>query len=143
MEFHRGRLIDHIHLRAKDLEASKQFYRAALQALGKVGAIQETPEYFSADELWIDRADGSVSRVHLAFQAADRHAVKAFYDAALAAGGRDNGAPGERKYHAGYYAAFAERPSLALEGPAGKRLRCPGMGGGRPLNLDVTRQRKA
>ena len=109
-ELHRGRLIDHIHLRSKDLEASKRFYRAALQALGKAQGILETADHFSADELWIDRADGSTSKIHLAFQAADRAAVKAFYDAALAAGGRDNGAPGERKYHPGYYAAFVLDP---------------------------------
>ncbi len=111
MEFHRGRLIDHVHLRAKDLEASKRFYRAALQALGKQAAIREAADHFSADELWIDRADGSaVSRVHLAFQAADRAAVAAFHAAALAAGGSDNGPPGERSYHPGYYAAFVLDP---------------------------------
>ena len=110
MEFHRGRLIDHIHLRAKDLEASKRFYRAVLHALGKAGGIREAGDYFSADELWIDLADGKTSSVHLAFQAADQGAVKAFYNAALAAGGRDNGAPGERKYHPGYYAAFVLDP---------------------------------
>jgi predicted lactoylglutathione lyase len=48
--------------------------------------------------------------VHLAFQAADKAAVEQFYKAALAAGGRDNGAPGERKYHPGYYAAFVLDP---------------------------------
>lgn len=51
-----------------------------------------------------------ITRVHLAFQAHDRKLVHAFYDAALAAGGRDNGPPGERAYHPGYYAAFALDP---------------------------------
>jgi catechol 2,3-dioxygenase-like lactoylglutathione lyase family enzyme len=110
MEFHRGRLVDHIHLRAHDLAASKRFYRAVLQSLGKAGAIQEDERHFSADELWIDQADGAVSHVHLAFQAKDQAAVKAFYEAALAAGGTDNGAPGERKYHPGYYGAFVLDP---------------------------------
>jgi catechol 2,3-dioxygenase-like lactoylglutathione lyase family enzyme len=110
VEFHRGRLIDHIHLRARDLEASKRFYRAALQAVGKAGAIVEAPTHFSADELWIDQADGPTSRVHLAFQAASKDQVEAFHEAALAAGGRDNGGPGERKYHPGYYAAFVLDP---------------------------------
>lgn len=110
MEFHRGRLVDHVHLRASDLEASKRFYRAVLQALGKGQGIQEGPDHFSADELWIDRAEGHVSSVHLAFQAADRAAVAAFHVAALAHGGKDNGAPGERSYHPGYYAAFALDP---------------------------------
>jgi catechol 2,3-dioxygenase-like lactoylglutathione lyase family enzyme len=110
MEFHRGRLIDHVHLRVSDLEASKRFYRAVLQALGKDQGIREGDTYFSADELWIDRADQGVSTVHLAFQSASPAAVAAFHAAALAAGGRDNGAPGERKYHPGYYAAFALDP---------------------------------
>jgi len=110
MEFHRGRLIDHVHLRAKDLEATKRFYRAVLQALGKGAAIQEDEHHLAADELWIDRADGPVSHVHLAFRAADRAQVHAFHEAALAHGGRDNGGPGERAYHPGYYAAFAFDP---------------------------------
>ena len=110
MEFHRGRLIDHVHLRAHDLEASKRFYRAVLQALGKGHTIRESDDHFSADELWIDRADGKVSSVHLAFQASGPEAVKAFHAAALAHGGKDNGAPGERAYHPGYYAAFAFDP---------------------------------
>jgi catechol 2,3-dioxygenase-like lactoylglutathione lyase family enzyme len=103
-------LIDHVHLRAADLDASKRFYRAVLQALGKAGAITEAPTHFSADELWIDKADGPSSRVHLAFQAASQAEVRAFYEAAMAAGGRDNGPPGERKYHPGYYAAFVLDP---------------------------------
>jgi len=49
-------------------------------------------------------------RHHLAFQAQDRAAVDAFYKAALAHGGKDNGAPGERPYHPGYYAAFVLDP---------------------------------
>lgn len=110
MQFHRGRLIDHVHLRARDLDASKRFYRAVLTALGRADAIHETADHFSADELWIDRADGATSRVHLAFQAKDREAVAAFHRAALAAGGTDNGAPGERNYHPGYYAAFVFDP---------------------------------
>jgi catechol 2,3-dioxygenase-like lactoylglutathione lyase family enzyme len=110
MEIHRGRLIDHIHLRAKNLEASKRFYRAALGALGKESAIEETEDHFSADELWIDKADGKTSVVHLAFRAKDQAQVKAFYETALAAGGKDNGAPGDRKYHPGYYGAFVLDP---------------------------------
>jgi catechol 2,3-dioxygenase-like lactoylglutathione lyase family enzyme len=49
-------------------------------------------------------------RHHLAFQAQDRAMVDAFYKAALAHGGKDNGAPGERAYHPGYYAAFVLDP---------------------------------
>jgi catechol 2,3-dioxygenase-like lactoylglutathione lyase family enzyme len=110
MEYHVGRLIDHVHLRVADLERSKRFYRALLKALGKPEAAREGDDWFNADELWIDKADGPVSRVHLAFQAPDRATVERFHRECLAAGGRDNGAPGERKYHPGYYAAFVFDP---------------------------------
>ena len=110
MQFHRGRLIDHVHLRTHDLDAAKRFYRAALTAIGRADAIHEDDHHFGADELWIDRAEGPVSRVHLAFVAKDRATVDAFHAAALAAGGRDNGAPGERSYHPGYYGAFVLDP---------------------------------
>ncbi|MFD2264310.1 VOC family protein [Lacibacterium aquatile] len=110
MEFHTGRLIDHVHLRVKDLEASHTFYAAVLTALGKGGQLLKTEDHFNIDELWVDRADGYTSKVHLAFQAADRVAVERFHRAGLAAGGKDNGAPGERPYHPGYYGAFLIDP---------------------------------
>lgn len=110
MELHRGRLIDHIHLRVADLEASKRFYRAVLSVLDLGDAMHEGPDFFFADELFIDKADGPVSHVHLAFQAADRETVNRFHAAAIRAGGTDNGPPGERNYHPGYYAAFVLDP---------------------------------
>lgn len=110
MQFHRGRLIDHIHLRARDLGASKRFYRAVLTAIGRADAIHEGETFFNADELWIDAADDHTSRVHLAFQTPDRETVARFHAAGLEAGGRDNGAPGERHYHPGYYGAFLFDP---------------------------------
>ena len=110
MQFHRGRLIDHIHLRARDLEASKRFYRAVLTAIGRGDAIHEGETFFNADELWIDAADDYTSRVHLAFQAPDRETVTRFHAAGLEAGGRDSGAPGERSYHPGYFGAFLFDP---------------------------------
>jgi len=79
-------------------------------AMGLEGAILEREGSFAVDELYIGLADGEVSRVHLAFQAPDRETVQAFHRAALVAGGRDNGAPGERQYHPGYYAAFVLDP---------------------------------
>ena len=123
MELHRGRLIDHVQLRTADLEASKRFYRAVLAALGRADALVEGKGFFYADELYVDKADGPVSRVHLAFQAADQEQVKAFHQAAVKAGGRDNGAPGERRYHPGYYAAFVLDPDgnnieAVFHGPA-------------------------
>jgi catechol 2,3-dioxygenase-like lactoylglutathione lyase family enzyme len=110
VQFHRGRLVDHVHLRVADLAAAKRFYRAVLESLGRAQAIREGADFFNADELWIDKADGAVSRVHLAFQAESRAQVQAFHAAALRAGGKDNGAPGERAYHPGYYAAFVLDP---------------------------------
>ena len=84
MEFHLGRLIDHVHLRVSDLEASKRFYRAVLESLDLAGVL-----------------------------------------VALAAGGRDNGGPGERGYHPGYYAAFVLDPDgnnieAVYHGPAAR-----------------------
>lgn len=110
MQFHRGRLIDHIHLRAADLEVTRRFYRAVLAAIGRADSIYEGDSFFSADELWIDTANGPTSRVHLAFQVPDRETVAKFYEAGLAAGGKGNGGPGERNYHPGYYAAFLFDP---------------------------------
>jgi catechol 2,3-dioxygenase-like lactoylglutathione lyase family enzyme len=109
MILHRGRLIDHVHLRAADLDAAKRFYRAILATLG-VDVTIESDDAIGFDELWIDRADSGVSRVHLAFQAKDSAAVDRFYAAGLEAGGRDNGKPGERQYHPGYYACFLFDP---------------------------------
>ena len=108
-----GRLIDHVQLRVGDVEASRAFYRACLGALGKE-LTEEGPAFFVVDELYVDGADANppapVSHVHLAFQAMDRAEVEAFHAAGLAAGGRDNGAPGERGYHPGYFGAFLLDP---------------------------------
>jgi catechol 2,3-dioxygenase-like lactoylglutathione lyase family enzyme len=109
MEFHRGRLVDHIQLRTADLEASKRFYAAVLGALGRE-LIELAPGFFYADELCLTPSDGTRTHVHLAFQTSSREEVHRFYDAAILAGGRDNGKPGERHYHPGYYAAFVLDP---------------------------------
>jgi catechol 2,3-dioxygenase-like lactoylglutathione lyase family enzyme len=107
MKLHRGRLLDHVHLHAADLRASQRFYGAILKVLG-VEVISDD-WHLNADELWIDGEKGSTN-VHLAFQASDRETVEQFYIEGLAAGGRDNGKPGERDYHPGYYAAFLLDP---------------------------------
>lgn len=110
MTQYRGRLIDHVHLRVKDLAAAKRFYQAVLATLGREMTF-ESDEGVAFDELWMDEADSAgPSHVHLAFQAADQDAVKRFYEAGLKGGGKDNGAPGERKYHPGYYACFLLDP---------------------------------
>jgi catechol 2,3-dioxygenase-like lactoylglutathione lyase family enzyme len=107
MEVHRGRLIDHIQLRAKDLETTKRFYRAVLDVLGV--PFNEDDTHLDADEIWIDQGEPA-THIHLAFQAKDREAVERFHKAGVEAGGRDNGGPGERPYHPGYYAAFLYDP---------------------------------
>ena len=114
-ELHRGRLIDHLQLVVRDLTASRRFYAAVFDVLG-VPIGGEGDDYFWADELFVSTADSEAAqgeltgRHHLVFQASDRAMVDAFHKAALANGGSDNGAPGERPYHPGYYAAFVLDP---------------------------------
>ncbi len=110
MTIYRGRLIDHLHISVRDLEASKRFYKAVIDALGSHIPIVEGPFFFYADELWVQQTEGQPSHVHFAFQVDGPEAVQAFYRAGLAAGGRDNGAPGPRNYHPGYYAAYLFDP---------------------------------
>ena len=115
MQLHRGRLIDHIQLVVADLPASRRFYEAVFEVLGvPVGGSADT--HFWYDELFVSTPDSPealgklTGRHHIAFQAADHAMVDAFHRAGLAAGGRDNGAPGKRPYHPGYYAAFLLDP---------------------------------
>ncbi|MDX6805845.1 VOC family protein [Terrihabitans rhizophilus] len=114
-EIYRGRLIDHIQLVVADLAASRRFYEAVFDVLG-IPLGGSAKDYFWADELFISSSESEAAqghltgRHHLAFQAGSREMVDAFYHAALAAGGTDNGAPGERAYHPGYYAAFVLDP---------------------------------
>jgi catechol 2,3-dioxygenase-like lactoylglutathione lyase family enzyme len=112
---HLGRLIDHLHLVVADIEESRRFYRAVLGSIGL--ALQyDSPEAFACDELYVSNDTGALGhstaphRIHLAFQAQHREQVDDFYRAALAAGGRDNGPPGIRRYHPTYYAAFVFDP---------------------------------
>jgi hypothetical protein len=97
MELHRGRLIDHVQLIVKVLAASRCFYEAVLEVLG-VPISGGGDDLFWADEFVVSTkessaADGKLTgRNHIAFQAADRAMVDAFYKAALQNGGTDNGA---------------------------------------------------
>jgi catechol 2,3-dioxygenase-like lactoylglutathione lyase family enzyme len=114
-EVHRGRLIDHIQLVVRDLPASQKFYSAIFDVL-KIPMGGTGDGFFWADELFVstresDAAQGVLTgRHHLAFQAQSRAQVDQFHNSALAHGGKDNGAPGERPYHPGYYAAFVLDP---------------------------------
>lgn len=110
MQLHRGRLIDHIHIHivTADLAASRRFYEAVLAPLDI--AVEGGNGHFYADELFVSEGTPLTGRCHFAFQAPDRERVAAFHAAGLAAGGRDNGAPGERSYHPGYFAGFLLDP---------------------------------
>lgn len=108
-EAHAGRLFDHLHLRVRDVEASKRFYSTALEQLG-LGITEEGDGWFAADELFVSGNGQPTAGLHIAFQARDRETVERFHSSALAAGGTDNGPPGERDYHPGYYAAFVLDP---------------------------------
>ena len=114
-EVHRGRMIDHVQLVVRDLPASRRFYQAVLEQIG-VPIAGEGPDFFWADELFVSSVESRAAAgkptgpTHLAFQAADRSVVERFHRAAVAAGGRDNGPPGQRPYHPGYYAAFVLDP---------------------------------
>jgi catechol 2,3-dioxygenase-like lactoylglutathione lyase family enzyme len=114
-ELHRGRLIDHVQLVVRDLAASRRFYAAVFEVL-QIPMGGSGDDFFWADELFISTPESRAAqgvltgRHHLAFQAKDRAMVDAFHQTALAHGGKDNGAPGERSYHPGYYAAFALDP---------------------------------
>jgi len=129
-KLYRGRLVDHIQLVVRDLAASKRFYSAIFGVLG-VPLGGEGADYFWADELFVSSIESRASsgqptgRTHLAFQANDRATVERFHAAAVKAGGKDNGAPGERPYHPGYYAAFVLDPDgnnieAVFHGPAKK-----------------------
>ena len=114
-ELYRGRLIDHIQLVVRDLKASQAFYSAVFEVL-QIPMAGTGDDYFWADELFVSTASSEAAqgqltgRHHIAFQAQDRAMVDAFYKAAMAHGGRDNGGPGERHYHPGYYGAFVLDP---------------------------------
>lgn len=116
-------MLDHTGINVGDIERSKAFYRAALAPLG----FRITKDFGAAcgfgvadgygkspdpgGDFWIAQGEPQVPRVHVAFSAASRAAVDAFHKAALAAGGKDNGAPGLRpRYHPNYYGAFVFDP---------------------------------
>ncbi len=123
-------MLDHVNIRVADYDRSKKFYEAALAPLGYTLAMENTSGAgFSKGyipDFWIKQgqplSSGAQAEpaeqagcggpfVHVAFAGEDRRMVDAFYRAALAAGARDNGAPGLRpNYHPNYYGAFVLDP---------------------------------
>lgn len=113
--------LDHVGFGVSDYEAAKAFYAAALAPLGMAKLQEwgpvETGSYsvagFGAGEpfFWISSEGKTTPHVHVAFRVESRAEVDAFYKAALAAGGKDNGGPGVREmYHPNYYGAFVLDP---------------------------------
>lgn len=115
-------MIDHTGLVVSDFERSKRFYVTALAPIGyamlaefpasvtghtDVAGFGEPPK----PDFWISRGTPNQPPIHIAFRVGSRDLVEAFYRAALAAGGRDNGGPGLRPhYHPHYYGAFVLDP---------------------------------
>lgn len=106
--------IDHLTLPVSDLEASRAFYTAVFAALGwNEETVEGMPTWgpHGAEDFTITEGAAPPAGMHIAFLASNRDEVDAFHAAGLAAGGRDNGAPGLRpKYHEGYYGAFLIDP---------------------------------
>jgi catechol 2,3-dioxygenase-like lactoylglutathione lyase family enzyme len=115
-------MIDHLGFSVSDYERAKAFYAQALAPLGYSLIMEVAPEQtgasaaagFGADgkpDFWIGGEGGFNKPLHVAILAKDRATVDAFYHAAIAAGGRDNGPPGIRAhYHPNYYGAFVRDP---------------------------------
>ena len=106
--------IDHLWLRVDELEASKRFHETVAPLLGlRVGtSSQPSAFHVEGDDRGFTIVEGRpvTEHVHMAFPAPDNSAVDEFHRAAVAAGFRDNGRPGERSYHPGYYGAFVLDP---------------------------------
>jgi catechol 2,3-dioxygenase-like lactoylglutathione lyase family enzyme len=114
--------IDHVTLSVADLDRAKAFYAAALGPLdlalvGEVSAEMSGDVAFAGfgigrkGALWLAARGQQMPPTHICFRARSRSAVRDFYEAALAAGGMDNGPPGARtSYHEAYYAAFVLDP---------------------------------
>jgi catechol 2,3-dioxygenase-like lactoylglutathione lyase family enzyme len=103
-------MIDHVTANVSDLDRSKDFYSKALAPLG-YSMQMEFPEAAGfgtgqgIPDFWIGTREER-GATHVAFTAEDRSTVDAFYEAAMGAGAKDNGAPGLRHYHENYYGAF-------------------------------------
>ena len=108
-------ILDHISLSVSDYAASKAFFTAALKPLG-IALVMEVGGWagFGRKErpqFWFGAGDGPQKPMHIAFAAENHAQVRAFHEAALRAGAKDNGPPGVREiYHPNYYGAFVIGP---------------------------------
>ena len=117
-------MIDHVSIIVRDFAKSRAFYLDALAQTGHSKVVEvelpvargghaQTAGFCHADgsDFWISQGDANRPPIHIAFRVSSRAAVDAFYKAAIAAGGRDNGAPGLRPhYHPNYYGAYVRDP---------------------------------
>jgi catechol 2,3-dioxygenase-like lactoylglutathione lyase family enzyme len=110
-------MIDHITLRVSDVEKSKAFYQAVFQSLGYSHAFGQSAVFHAFDvgqglfEIMQAENSAVATTTHVALRVSDKDGVEAFYEAALEAGGRDNGVPGPRPEYTGtYYACFVLDP---------------------------------
>jgi catechol 2,3-dioxygenase-like lactoylglutathione lyase family enzyme len=109
-------MLDHVTIGVRDVEQSKRFYDRALAPLGIARLYAEGTRFAGYGVrpkafFWIGTRDIHQTGAHIAFVAHDRVTVERFHEAAMAAGGRDNGPPGLRPhYHANYYGAFVLDP---------------------------------
>jgi catechol 2,3-dioxygenase-like lactoylglutathione lyase family enzyme len=115
-------MIDHTGVSITDPKKSRTFYEKALAPLGYQVVMEVPVEHTGGvmvlgmgvppkPDFWLHEGPPQTPRIHVAFRADDRAQVDAFYQAAIAAGGKDNGPPGLRPhYHAGYYGAFVLDP---------------------------------
>jgi len=112
-------MIDHIGIEVSDYEQSKRFYLQALRPLG-YELVMEVQGFAgfgvpSTDgpiaSFWLHQGESPGFNTHIAFRASNREAVNQFYQAAIQAGGKDNGKPGVREiYHSNYYGAYVLDP---------------------------------
>jgi len=108
-------VIDHLGLDVRDVAASRAFYEKALEPLG-ITVMADYPMYVGFGEgkapyFWLAERDPTSQGVHVAFHCKQRAVVDSFYEAAIGAGGTDNGPPGLREiYHPTYYGAFVLDP---------------------------------
>ena len=132
-------MLDHTGIVVTDLKAARRFYDAIAEAL-ELGTIDNGKDAFllgkSAEEsipylwigtlrpsYWVEGSRAGLNQMHIAFQASSKAMVDAFYDAALAAGGKDHGKPGPREGARDYYGAFVLDPDgnnieACVRGPA-------------------------
>jgi catechol 2,3-dioxygenase-like lactoylglutathione lyase family enzyme len=102
-------IFDHVHLRVRDLQAAKAFYETVLGPLA-IPVMIDTEQLVAFPNFALSADGPPTENAHIAFTAVEREQVHAFHEAGVAAGYRDNGAPGPRDYMPGYYAAYLLDP---------------------------------